>query len=118
MGDVSEASLLDYIYSSGGKVTNSDLMKTYKQFVSHSDLQLRGEQSKVLAVFVFAPSLALHVDDDAGNVTASSSSQPDTSATAYLFRLFNQAYSVLLFKLILVNPLRTFRKLKNAVGPM
>lgn len=43
MGDVTEASLLDYIYSSGGKVTNSDLLKTYKQFVSHNDLHLRGE---------------------------------------------------------------------------
>lgn len=43
MGDVSEASLLDYIYSSGGKVKNADLLKRYKQFVSHSDLYLRGE---------------------------------------------------------------------------
>ncbi|XP_053499470.1 uncharacterized protein LOC128619350 [Ictalurus furcatus] len=43
MGDVSEASLLDFIYSSGGKVTNSDLMKTYKQFVNHSDLHLRAK---------------------------------------------------------------------------
>ncbi|XP_047663245.1 ankyrin repeat domain-containing protein SOWAHD isoform X2 [Tachysurus fulvidraco] len=43
MGDVSEASLLDYIYSSGGKVTNSDLMKSFKQFVSHSDLHLRAK---------------------------------------------------------------------------
>lgn len=43
MGDVSEGSLLDYIYSSGGKVKNSELMKTYKEFVSHSDLHLRGE---------------------------------------------------------------------------
>uniref|UniRef100_A0A3B4EBJ9 SOWAHA-C winged helix-turn-helix domain-containing protein n=1 Tax=Pygocentrus nattereri TaxID=42514 RepID=A0A3B4EBJ9_PYGNA len=43
MGDVSETSLLDYIYSSGGKVKNSDLLKTYKQFISHSDLQLRAK---------------------------------------------------------------------------
>ncbi|XP_060792620.1 ankyrin repeat domain-containing protein SOWAHB [Neoarius graeffei] len=43
MGDVSEASLLDYICSSGGKVRNSDLLKTYKQFVSHSDLHLRAK---------------------------------------------------------------------------
>ncbi|GAA6106999.1 ankyrin repeat domain-containing protein SOWAHD isoform X1 [Tachysurus ichikawai] len=43
MGDVSEASLLEYIYSSGGKVTNSDLMKSFKQFVSHSDLHLRAK---------------------------------------------------------------------------
>lgn len=43
MGDVSEASLLDYIYSSGGKVRNSELLKTYRQFISHSDLQLRAK---------------------------------------------------------------------------
>ncbi|KAG9269107.1 ankyrin repeat domain-containing protein SOWAHA-like isoform X3 [Astyanax mexicanus] len=43
MGDVSEASLLDYIYRSGGKVRNSELLKTYKQFISHSDLQLRAK---------------------------------------------------------------------------
>ncbi|XP_066527720.1 ankyrin repeat domain-containing protein SOWAHA [Hoplias malabaricus] len=43
MGELSEPSLLDYIYSSGGKVKNSDLLKTYKQFISHSDLQLRAK---------------------------------------------------------------------------
>lgn len=43
MGEISEASLLEYICSSGGKVKNSDLAKTYKQFINHSDLQLRGE---------------------------------------------------------------------------
>ncbi|TSL61281.1 Ankyrin repeat domain-containing protein SOWAHB [Bagarius yarrelli] len=43
MGDVSEASLLDYIYSSGGKVKNSDLLKTFKSFVRHNDLQLRAK---------------------------------------------------------------------------
>ncbi|XP_051517867.1 uncharacterized protein LOC127420004 [Myxocyprinus asiaticus] len=43
MGDISEASLLDYIYSSGGKVKNSDLSKTYKHFINHSDLQLRAK---------------------------------------------------------------------------
>uniref|UniRef100_A0A672NU17 SOWAHA-C winged helix-turn-helix domain-containing protein n=1 Tax=Sinocyclocheilus grahami TaxID=75366 RepID=A0A672NU17_SINGR len=41
MGEISEASLLDYICSSGGKVKNSDLSKTYKHFINHSDLQLR-----------------------------------------------------------------------------
>lgn len=44
MGDLSEASLLDYIHSSGGKVKNADLMRTFKQFVNNSDLQLRGEE--------------------------------------------------------------------------
>uniref|UniRef100_A0A8C1VCU9 SOWAHA-C winged helix-turn-helix domain-containing protein n=1 Tax=Cyprinus carpio TaxID=7962 RepID=A0A8C1VCU9_CYPCA len=43
MGEISEASLLDYICSSGGKVKNSDLAKTYKQFINHSDLQLRAK---------------------------------------------------------------------------
>ncbi|XP_035377629.1 uncharacterized protein LOC113576313 [Electrophorus electricus] len=43
MGDVSEACLLDYIYCSGGKVTNTDLLKTYKPYISHSDLHLRAK---------------------------------------------------------------------------
>ncbi|XP_067228017.1 ankyrin repeat domain-containing protein SOWAHC [Chanodichthys erythropterus] len=43
MGEISEASLLDYICSSGGKVKNSDLSKTYKHFINHSDLQLRAK---------------------------------------------------------------------------
>ncbi|XP_076840780.1 ankyrin repeat domain-containing protein SOWAHA [Brachyhypopomus gauderio] len=43
MVDVSEACLLDYIYSSGGKVKNADLLKTYKPFISHNDLQLRAQ---------------------------------------------------------------------------
>ncbi|XP_030625567.1 ankyrin repeat domain-containing protein SOWAHC isoform X2 [Chanos chanos] len=43
MGDISEASLLDYIYSSGGKIKNSDLLQTYKHFISHNDLQLRAK---------------------------------------------------------------------------
>ncbi|XP_051515676.1 ankyrin repeat domain-containing protein SOWAHB-like [Myxocyprinus asiaticus] len=43
MWDISEASLLDYIYSSGGKVKNSDLSKTYKHFINHSDLHLRAK---------------------------------------------------------------------------
>ncbi|XP_050952423.1 ankyrin repeat domain-containing protein SOWAHB [Labeo rohita] len=43
MGEISEASLLDYIWSSGGKVKNSDLSKTYKHFINHSDLQLRAK---------------------------------------------------------------------------
>uniref|UniRef100_A0A673HGG9 SOWAHA-C winged helix-turn-helix domain-containing protein n=1 Tax=Sinocyclocheilus rhinocerous TaxID=307959 RepID=A0A673HGG9_9TELE len=43
MGEISEASLLEYICSSGGKVKNSDLSKTYKHFINHSDLQLRAK---------------------------------------------------------------------------
>ncbi|KAI4874372.1 hypothetical protein NFI96_017456 [Prochilodus magdalenae] len=43
MGDVSETSLLDYIHSSGGKVRNADLLKEFKQFISHSDVQLRAK---------------------------------------------------------------------------
>ncbi|XP_062314834.1 ankyrin repeat domain-containing protein SOWAHB isoform X1 [Osmerus eperlanus] len=41
--DVSEESLLDYFYSAGGKVKNADLLKTYKPFIGHSDLQLRAK---------------------------------------------------------------------------
>ncbi|XP_029911321.1 ankyrin repeat domain-containing protein SOWAHA isoform X1 [Myripristis murdjan] len=46
MSDVSEESLLDYFYSSGGnsgKVKNADILKTYKPFIGHSDLQLRAK---------------------------------------------------------------------------
>lgn len=46
MGDVSEESLLDYFYSTGGssgRVKNADLLKTFKPFIGHSDLQLRGK---------------------------------------------------------------------------
>ncbi|XP_016106671.1 ankyrin repeat domain-containing protein SOWAHC-like isoform X1 [Sinocyclocheilus grahami] len=43
MGEISEASLLEYICSSGGKVKNSDLSKTYKHFINHSDVQLRAK---------------------------------------------------------------------------
>ncbi|KAL1020593.1 hypothetical protein UPYG_G00002160 [Umbra pygmaea] len=43
MGDVNEESLLDYFYSSGGKVKNADLMKTFKPFIGHSDMQLRAK---------------------------------------------------------------------------
>ncbi|XP_042159666.1 ankyrin repeat domain-containing protein SOWAHC isoform X2 [Oncorhynchus tshawytscha] len=41
MGDVSEESLLDYFYSAGGKVKNADLMKIYRPFIGHNDMQLR-----------------------------------------------------------------------------
>ncbi|XP_019906895.1 ankyrin repeat domain-containing protein SOWAHB isoform X2 [Esox lucius] len=43
MGDVSEESLLDYFYSAGGKVKNAELMKTYKPFIGHNDMQLRAK---------------------------------------------------------------------------
>ncbi|KAK6308344.1 hypothetical protein J4Q44_G00216150 [Coregonus suidteri] len=43
MGDVSEESLLDYFYSVGGKVKNTELMKTYKPFIGHKDMQLRAK---------------------------------------------------------------------------
>ncbi|XP_031650400.1 ankyrin repeat domain-containing protein SOWAHA-like isoform X2 [Oncorhynchus kisutch] len=43
MGDVSEESLLDYFYSAGWKVKNSDLMKTYKPFIGHKDMELRAK---------------------------------------------------------------------------
>ncbi|KAM4610631.1 ankyrin repeat domain-containing protein SOWAHA [Polymixia lowei] len=46
MSDVSEESLLDYFYSVGGnsgKVKNAEMLKTYKPFIGHSDLQLRAK---------------------------------------------------------------------------
>ncbi|KAJ3586440.1 hypothetical protein NHX12_012838 [Muraenolepis orangiensis] len=54
MCDVTEESLLDYFYSTGGssgKVKNADLLKTYKPFIGHNDLQLRAkyrEEFKVI----------------------------------------------------------------------
>ncbi|KAI7794464.1 putative ankyrin repeat domain-containing protein SOWAHB-like, partial [Triplophysa rosa] len=52
MMEISEASLLDYIYSSGGKVKNSDLSKTYKPFINHSDLQLRAKYREEFKVII------------------------------------------------------------------
>lgn len=46
MSDVSEESLLDYFCSTGGssgRVRNADLLRTFKPFIGHSDLQLRGK---------------------------------------------------------------------------
>lgn len=46
MRDVSEESLLDYFHSAAGnsgRVRNADILKTFKPFIGHSDLQLRGE---------------------------------------------------------------------------
>nr|XP_046252863.1 ankyrin repeat domain-containing protein SOWAHC isoform X2 [Scatophagus argus] len=46
MSDVSEESLLDYFYSTGGasgRVRNADILKTFKPFIGHSDLQLRAK---------------------------------------------------------------------------
>ncbi|XP_035512980.1 ankyrin repeat domain-containing protein SOWAHC isoform X1 [Morone saxatilis] len=46
MSDVSEESLLDYFYSTGGssgRVKNADILKTFKPFIGHSDLQLRAK---------------------------------------------------------------------------
>ncbi|XP_062397031.1 ankyrin repeat domain-containing protein SOWAHA [Sardina pilchardus] len=43
MGDVSEETLLNYIYSLGGKVKNADISKKYKPFINHNDLQLRAK---------------------------------------------------------------------------
>ncbi|XP_022045479.1 ankyrin repeat domain-containing protein SOWAHC [Acanthochromis polyacanthus] len=46
MSDVSEESLLDYFYSTGGnsgRVRNADILKTFKPFIGHTDLQLRAK---------------------------------------------------------------------------
>ncbi|XP_046895900.1 ankyrin repeat domain-containing protein SOWAHB isoform X1 [Hypomesus transpacificus] len=50
--DVSEESLLDYFYSAGGKVKNADLLKTYKPFIGHSDLQLRAKYREEFKVII------------------------------------------------------------------
>ncbi|XP_041859035.1 ankyrin repeat domain-containing protein SOWAHA isoform X3 [Melanotaenia boesemani] len=46
MSDVSEEALLDYFCSAGGesgRVRNADILKTFKPFIGHSDLQLRAK---------------------------------------------------------------------------
>ncbi|XP_063063934.1 ankyrin repeat domain-containing protein SOWAHA [Engraulis encrasicolus] len=43
MGDVTEEALLSYIYSVGGRVKNADILKKYKPFISHNDLELRAK---------------------------------------------------------------------------
>ncbi|KAJ0036327.1 hypothetical protein NQD34_005004 [Periophthalmus magnuspinnatus] len=46
MKDVSEESLLDYFFSTGGnsgRVKNADILKTFKPYIGHSDLQLRAK---------------------------------------------------------------------------
>uniref|UniRef100_A0A3Q1JKC5 SOWAHA-C winged helix-turn-helix domain-containing protein n=1 Tax=Anabas testudineus TaxID=64144 RepID=A0A3Q1JKC5_ANATE len=46
MRDVSEESLLDYFYCSGGtsgRVRNADMLKTFKPFIGHTDGELRAK---------------------------------------------------------------------------
>ncbi|XP_068454637.1 ankyrin repeat domain-containing protein SOWAHC [Clinocottus analis] len=46
MSDVREESLLDYFYSTGGssgRVKNAEILKTFKPFIGHSDVQLRAK---------------------------------------------------------------------------
>ncbi|KAM6924505.1 uncharacterized protein FYW49_004759 [Xenentodon cancila] len=46
MSDVTEDTLLDYFYSAGGhsgRVKNAAILKTFKPFIGHSDLQLRAK---------------------------------------------------------------------------
>lgn len=43
MEDITEESLLDFIFTAGGKVKNSDLLNRYKEFINHNDKDFRGE---------------------------------------------------------------------------
>uniref|UniRef100_A0A8C2WX14 SOWAHA-C winged helix-turn-helix domain-containing protein n=1 Tax=Cyclopterus lumpus TaxID=8103 RepID=A0A8C2WX14_CYCLU len=46
MSGVREQALLDYFYSTGGssgRVKNADILKTFKPFIGHSDVQLRAK---------------------------------------------------------------------------
>ncbi|KAK5864058.1 hypothetical protein PBY51_001032 [Eleginops maclovinus] len=46
MSGVSDESLLDYFYSTGGvsgRVKNADILKTFKPFIGHSDVHLRAK---------------------------------------------------------------------------
>ncbi|XP_075954380.1 uncharacterized protein LOC142956603 [Anarhichas minor] len=55
MSDVSEESLLDYFYSAGGssgRVKNADILKTFKPFIGHSDLQLRAKHREEFKLII------------------------------------------------------------------
>lgn len=55
MDDVSEESLLDYFYTTGGisgKVKNADILKTYKPFIGHIDLELRAKYREEFKVII------------------------------------------------------------------
>ncbi|XP_069567038.1 ankyrin repeat domain-containing protein SOWAHD isoform X2 [Brachyistius frenatus] len=55
MSDVSEESLLDYFYSAGGdsgKVKNADMLKTFKPFIGHRDLQLRAKHREEFKLII------------------------------------------------------------------
>nr|XP_023690902.1 ankyrin repeat domain-containing protein SOWAHB-like isoform X2 [Paramormyrops kingsleyae] len=43
MEGVTEESLLDFIFTAGGKVKNSDLLKRYKEFINHNDKDFRAK---------------------------------------------------------------------------
>uniref|UniRef100_A0A3Q2XQF0 SOWAHA-C winged helix-turn-helix domain-containing protein n=1 Tax=Hippocampus comes TaxID=109280 RepID=A0A3Q2XQF0_HIPCM len=55
MSEVSEESLLDYFYStagSSGKVRNADILKTFKPFIGHTDVQLRAKYREEFKVII------------------------------------------------------------------
>ncbi|KAM6929883.1 uncharacterized protein PEZ65_009011 [Lycodopsis pacificus] len=55
MSDVREESLLDYFYSAGGssgRVKNADILKTFKPFIGHSDLQLRAKHREEFKLII------------------------------------------------------------------
>ncbi|KAK9515129.1 hypothetical protein VZT92_025798 [Zoarces viviparus] len=55
MSDVREESLLDYFYSAGGssgRVRNADMLKTFKPFIGHSDLQLRAKHREEFKLII------------------------------------------------------------------
>ncbi|XP_018615922.1 ankyrin repeat domain-containing protein SOWAHB isoform X2 [Scleropages formosus] len=50
--DVSEESLLEYLFSAGGKAKNSDMLKTYRHFVNHTDKNLRAKYREEFKVII------------------------------------------------------------------
>ncbi|XP_056129765.1 ankyrin repeat domain-containing protein SOWAHB [Lampris incognitus] len=55
MSDVSEESLLEYFYSAGGhsgRVKNADILRTYKPFIGHTDLQLRAKHREEFKLII------------------------------------------------------------------
>ncbi|KAJ8258127.1 hypothetical protein GJAV_G00193450 [Gymnothorax javanicus] len=64
MGDISEESLLDYIFRAGGRVKNADLLKSYKHFISHNDQQLRAKYREDFKLIIDRIAVVKSVDGE------------------------------------------------------
>ncbi|KAA8591431.1 hypothetical protein FQN60_002374, partial [Etheostoma spectabile] len=89
MGGVSEDSLLDYFYSTGGnsgRVKNADLLKTFKPFIGHSDLQLRARYREEFKLIIDRIAVVKSENSGASPTRAPATAQwdaTDTSASSH-----------------------------------